>query len=707
MSVSQLKKVQGEQELTTEPPKVKGKKSNLPLRLNILFLTVFLAFAGLILRLGYVQIVNGQHYKNMANANHSQTALINSARGKIVDTNGITMADNKAELAVVYIRNNGIDEQQSLKIAQKLSGLITMDRKAVQAVSQRDKQEYYILTHFKTLQQAYSTYLSASEQKSLVQNATKEYQVALSRVPKSVMNGYTAKDYQIMAIQHLFNQASDLNPYIIKQGLSVSDKEYVNVVDHLNEFNGTIQTADVSTRTYAKNTPFYIGSMGPIPADKLNSYLASGYSRDDKVGISNLENQYESYLRGLPMKLVYKTKNGIPVGSPTTTNGQRGDDVQLTIDSRLQQAVNSILIANIKAARAIAGNNLNNSAYAVVMNPRTGAILAIGGKKYVNGKFIDDANEAVNGQFAMGSAVKGATELTGFQHNAVPSSFQDMGIKYQGAGNRTFTSWEKAGLGMLTPEQALEFSSNVFMAKIVSNMAGIILSPSGGMYQAILPSATSPRFIKAVNDLRNGYSQFGLGVKTGIDLPVEGTGYDGGMPANPGLIHQFAIGQYDTYTPLEMVQYISSIANGGYRMQPHLLQAVHAPGADPNQLGPTVYSFKPQVLNTINNSQQDIARVQHGLYLVTHGNGATGEWLGTGANAYLKIAAKTGTAQIDANDLSLYNETLVSYAPYNNPQIAVSVVVPKVRHSTQNQEIARDIYKAYDQLYNYTGTQKN
>ncbi|WP_010632191.1 peptidoglycan D,D-transpeptidase FtsI family protein [Sporolactobacillus vineae] len=693
--------------MTTDASKNKGKKNNLPLRLNILFLTVFLAFAGLILRLGYVQIINGQHYKSLASANHTKTALIDSARGKIVDTNGITMADNKAELAVVYIRNSGIGAQKSLKIAQKLSRLITMDKKAVRAVSNRDKQEYYILTHFKTLKQAYDVYLSKAEQKSLSQNSTKEYQVALSRVPKQAMAGFTGKDYQVMAVQHLFNQASNLNPYIIKQGLSVNDKEYVSVVDHLNEFNGTIQTADVSTRTYMKNSPFYIGKMGAIPADKLSTYLAGGYSRSDQVGISNLEEQYESYLRGIPMKLVYKTKNGVPVGSPTTTNGQRGDDIQLTIDSRLQKDVNNILMANIKAARAIPGNNLNNSAYAVVMNPKTGAILAIGGKQYVNGKFIDASNEAINSQFAMGSAVKGATELTGFQHNAVPNSFRDMGIKYKGAGNRTFTSWEKSGLGTLTPEQALEFSSNVFMAKIVSNMAGIILTPAGGMYQALMPSTKSPRFIKAINDLRNGYSQFGLGVKTGIDLPTEGTGYNGGMPDRPGLIHQFAIGQFDTYTPLEMVQYISSIANGGYRMQPHLLQSVHAPGTDPSKLGPTVYTFKPQVLNTISNSKQQISRVQHGLYLVTHGNGATGQWLGTGANAVYKIAAKTGTAQIDANDLSLYNETLVSYAPYDNPQIAVSVVVPKVRHSTQNQEIARDIYKAYDKLYNYTGRQKN
>ncbi|WP_239984883.1 peptidoglycan D,D-transpeptidase FtsI family protein [Sporolactobacillus pectinivorans] len=694
--------------------KNRGTKNNLLLRMNILFLTVFLAFAGLIIRLGYVQIVNGQHYKNALNANQYQTASIDSTRGKIVDANGVTLADNKAELAIMYVRNAGLDDSKNLAIAEKLSKLITMDSKAVGLVSQRDKEEYYVLTRYKNLQLAYNAFLTTKEQKYYINNnnPAQEYSLLLSRIPNKDLTGFTAHDYQVMAIEHDFNQASNLNPYIVKRGLSVNDKEYVDVVDHLSEFNGTIQTADVSSRTYIKNVPFYVGQMGPIPADKLNTYLTEGYSQNAQVGISNLEEQYESYLRGIPMQLTYRTKNGIPVGNPTVKEGQRGDDIQLTVDSRLQNQLTQILQTNIKAARAMSGNGQNNSAYAVVMNPKTGAILAIGGQQLVNGKFIDASNEAINAQFEMGSAVKGGTELTGYRYGAMPSSFYDMPIWYPdmstGGQHRMFTSWEGAsGLGLQTPEQALAHSSNVFMAKIASNLAGITLTPAGGHYNATLPAATSPQFIKAVDEMRNGYAELGLGVKTGIDLPVEGTGYNGGMPTQSGLIHQFAIGQFDTYTPLEMVQYISTIANGGYRVQPHLLGSVHAPGADPNTLGPTVYTFKTNVLNTIDNTQHDIQRVKNGLYLVTHEIGATASMLGTGANVKYKIAGKTGTAQIDPNNLSLYNETLVSYAPYDNPQIAVAVVVPKVEVGHQNEQIALDIYQYYDQLYHYTSQKGN
>ncbi|MFT8391873.1 MAG: penicillin-binding protein 2 [Sporolactobacillus sp.] len=694
----------------------KATKANFPQRMNIIFLIVFLAFAGLIIRLGYVQIVNGAHYKKAMQASHYQTASIDSARGRIVDINGTTLADNNPELAIVYIRNASLDGIKNLKIARQLSDLITMDKQSVAQIGDRDEREYYILSQFKNLKTAYNHFLSKKERTKLQNDKqSAEYKLLLSRVPSSALKHFSAKDKQIMAIMHQFNQASNLNPHIIKRGLHVNDKQYVDVVDHLSEFNGTIQTADVSSRQYIKNKPFYVGKVGEIPLDEINNYLAKGYSRNALVGTSNIEQVYESYLRGVPMKLYYKTKDGVPVGNPTTKDGQRGDDIQLTIDERLQQQVDKILEQNILSARAMAGNGQNNSAYAVVMNVHTGAILAIGGKIYQNGKFIDAASEAVNSQFEMGSAVKGATELTGYRYNAMPTAFQDMRIKLptiSGQKQKYFQSWEVAGLGTLTPEQALQFSSNVFMAKIASNLAGIKLTPSGGEYVSSFPSANSPRFIQAIDRMRNGYAQVGLGVKTGIDLPTEGTGYNGGMPTDPGLIQQFAIGQFDTYTPLEMAQYISTIANGGYRLQPHLLESIHAPSSDPNELGRTIYTFKTKILNTVQNTPEDIKRVQKGLYLVTHGpRPSTGYDLGHNVNNFdsvkYKIAAKTGTAQIDPNNLNLYNETLISYAPYDNPQIAVVDIVPRVEIGEQNHLIALSIYKAYDKLYHYTSNDEN
>ncbi len=161
---------------------------------------------------------------------------------------------------------------------------------------------------------------------------------------------------------------------------------------------------------------------------------------------------------------------------------------------------------------------------------------------------------------------------------------------------------------------------------------------------------------------------------------------------------QFAIGQYDTYTPLELAQYGSTIANGGYRLAPHFLDSVHAPTNDVSKLGPTIYKYEPKVLNHIKINQHDLDRIHKGFYLVTHAAEGTAAPLGHGDNVKYKIAAKTGTAQIDDKDLSLYNKTLVSYAPYDNPQVVVAVVVPSIKSGEPNLSIASDIYKAYYNL---------
>lgn len=675
--------------------KINKNKNNLPFRLNILFLTVFIAFALLILRLGVVQIVRGADYKKIVEGTQSKTAKLDSARGKIYDANGKVLADNQAQLAVVYIRHAGLDGDKSLTLAKKLAKLIHMD---TSSVTDRDKQEYYVLTHYKKLQTAYDKYLTKSEQDSLKNKPAKEYDLLLNRIPQNVLNGFTKQEMQVIAIQHEFNQASNLTPHYVKKGLT--EKELALIGEHLSEFHGTIETAVASTRKYPDSQYFFLGKVRDIPQEKINSYLAQGYNRNDKVGVSNLEQEYESYLRGVPTTLTFKTKNGEPVGDPTEKEGRRGDDIQLTIDGRLQKQVQSILEKNLRAARGLGGNGTTDSMYAVVINPNTGALLAMGGVAYnpLTGKYEDASEGTVGSAFQMGSAVKGATVLTGFQHHAVPSSVYDMPIHFKGGGSfKSFTS----GIGTVTPATALEHSSNVFMGTVAANMAGFILSPSGGFYNARI--FTGPKYQKAFEDLRQGYSEFGLGVQTGVDLPFEGTGYQGGIPDQAGKIMQFAIGQFDTYTPLEMAQYISTIANGGYRLAPHLLQSVHAPSGDPNKMGPTIYSVKPKVLNTIKNSKSQLKIVHQGLYLVTHAAAGTGAELGTGANVKYKIAAKTGTAQIDAlKDPNLYNKTAVAYAPYDNPQIAVSVVVPSIKSGEPNLDVALDIFKAYDKMYHYT-----
>ncbi|TGW14414.1 penicillin-binding protein, partial [bacterium NHP-B] len=163
----------------------------------------------------------------------------------------------------------------------------------------------------------------------------------------------------------------------------------------------------------------------------------------------------------------------------------------------------------------------------------------------------------------VGSAVKGATVLTGLQTGAINlnTTFLDEPL-WIGDSPNPKKSW-RVGLGTLGIQGALEQSSNVFMFKTA-------IALGKGQYKAHQPLNLQT---KAFDTFRYYFSQFGLGVKTGIDLPNEATGYKGSQRL-PGFLLDYSIGQYDTYTPLQLAQYVSTIANGGYRMKPQLVKEI-------------------------------------------------------------------------------------------------------------------------------------
>jgi cell division protein FtsI/penicillin-binding protein 2 len=240
----------------------------------------------------------------------------------------------------------------------------------------------------------------------------------------------------------------------------------------------------------------------------------------------------------------------------------------------------------------------------------------------------------------------------------------------------------------MTDLSALKLSSNVYMFYVAMRIADITYVKNGTF------NATSEDFQK----LRNYYAQFGLGVPTGIDLPQESAGLIS-TPDNPGKLLDIAIGQFDTYTPLQLAQYVSVIANGGSRVQPRIVTSIHAP-VEEAELGPIVVDKSPKVLNKVNNTSEEIERVQNGFKLVVTS--------GT-ASAYIDydVAGKTGTSQ------TLYygpkreywgkqtnNLNFVGYYPSENPEVAFSVVVPWASNDSDavNKHIANRIVEAYIDL---------
>ncbi|MFX4083441.1 penicillin-binding transpeptidase domain-containing protein, partial [Enterococcus faecalis] len=171
-----------------------------------------------------------------------------------------------------------------------------------------------------------------------------------------------------------------------------------------------------------------------------------------------------------------------------------------------------------------------------------------------------------------------------------------------------------------------------------------------------------------------------------------------------GNLLDLSFGQYDTYSALQLAQYVSTVANNGIRVQPHVVEGIY--GNDENgALGKILKEIEPKVLNKVNISEDQIGILQQGFYNVVNGTSPFTTARGLKSDKF-SIAAKTGTAETQATDANGVNHTtvnsnLVAYAPYENPEIAISVVLPHLNDesSKPNQTIAKEVLEAYMEMY--------
>lgn len=201
-----------------------------------------------------------------------------------------------------------------------------------------------------------------------------------------------------------------------------------------------------------------------------------------------------------------------------------------------------------------------------------------------------------------------------------------------------------------------------------------------------------------MDQLRSYYSQFGLGVSTGIELDNETTGMIGSDYSLPGKALDLAIGQYDTYTPLQLVQYTATIANNGYRLKPQLVKEIREPELDTELKGSVQKSVEPEVLNRITMSQEEINAVKAGFRRVMTNGTAKNEF----SSEPYKPAGKTGTAETYNQGVAVRNSNLIAYAPYDNPEVAMAVVVPssyvKGPGHALNRQLGQAALRAYFDL---------
>lgn len=700
-------------------------KQVLKSRINIIMLIIFILFLILIIRLGYLQIVLGDTYQEQVE--NAQYVEINQSvpRGEIYDRNGNLLVGNTAEKAIYFTRHRNMSNFEIMDVANTLSTYISME---TDRLSLRDKQDYIINNYPGELSAIMPEQVTLLENGGISQSDFNEdaYGIIDEEFADSVLN---EEDLNIIAVYVEMVSASELNPVIVKSE-GVTEEEFAKVNEDLDELAG-ISTGLDWQRTYPYDAALrtILGEASTneegLPRELVEYYQALGYSRNDRVGKSYLEFQYENVLRGEKPQVKYTTdKSGRVTGEETIKEGKAGDDLYLTIDIELQLELEKIAEHHLTGIRDMAEEIVEmdeangdidytiipeyiDTVQLVVQDPNNGDILAMIGK-HINedGDIVDYDYGTLTATYVPGSSVKGATVATGYQEDILDVGETLIDEPMTFSGTDTVSSFFNRNDQVPVDDQrALMVSSNTYMFKIALAIMGEEYSPN-------MPLPTD--VTAAGYALRNGLNQFGLGVSTGIDLPNEARGLSPQL-TNPMNYLYLSIGQYDTYSALQLSQYMSTFAADGKRVQQHLAKEVR--GSNANEKGPVLNSYGTNVLNTISITESEMTQIQQGFYDVFNTHDEARDMYGTGWDAYHnlepKAAGKTGTAESFRDGDPVLNQTYLGYAPYDNPDMAFSIIFPTMPSTVpffpaqfMGQDVIEKYYEIYygqeaEPLYNY------
>ena len=683
-----------------------NKQASTPIRMKIILGIIFVLFALLIGQLAYLQLAYGSRFKAEVAQNDSTVVSNQVPRGVMYDAKGRVLVGNKANNAITYTKGASTSTKQIYSISNALSNYITLkDEKP----TEEQLAEYYLAD------QDNSTRIEAKlpkSQKDSEKLTTAQINQNLTNEVKKENIRFTDKQKTAALIFNKISGAYILSTiYIKNKGLT--DREIAQVGEHLSSLPGVGIGTDWD-RSYPNGSSIQsiIGSVSTeksgLPSDNLQYYLSQGYSRNDRVGTSYLEKEYEALLKGTKSQSQVNTKgDGKIQQTKTVYKGQPGASLMLTIDANYQKQVQAALKRVYSSALAAGAARYSNGAYAIAMNPKTGALLAVAGLNHnpKTNKTTDNALGVINQSFVMGSAIKGATVAGGLINNVITptnNTLPDTAIYLPGSPVKK-SVYPIGTFGALDAQTALEVSSNIYMMHLAMKWVGAKYVPK----QFISMPDNS------FNILRRNFNMFGLGQKTGVDLPGEVSGIEGRSFKNgrilSGSLLDLAYGNFDAYTPIQMVQYVSTIANGGYRLQPYIVQGIGKTSNDGKKIYIN-YNKKPNIQQQIPWTSADLNVIRSGFWRVVHG---TNGW-GTAhplKNVKPSISGKTGTAQTfyydpdhpnQKNPPELINATFVGYAPSKNPKLAIAVVFPGLDpdgEGTYTLQVAKAMVQDYFKLH--------
>lgn len=670
-----------------------NRSSNL--RYNIITILVYIVGIVLIVQLFNLQIVNGKEYRETSNTRLSRETVVKAARGSIKDRTGNLLVTTKMGFNVDLYKTK-IDTATLNKTILNTIRILE---------SNKDK---YInnlpikVNPFEFENQDEETQKKWKKGNDINENATAEECFYSLKKEYKIEQEDISEAYKIMVVRYEIarNGYSSIRPVTIAK--DVSRASAVKLGEQSIYFPGISATTEPLVSYPSGSLASHIlGYVGNITQAELDG-REDTYGINDVIGKVGIQYVFEEYLRGQNgIKQLDMSVDGNITDEYITKEAVAGSDVILTIDANLQATTEKALANNIKkiASGGFSKTSEAKAGAAVVMNVKTGEILAMASypdyepELFVNGisqKKLDEYNKgdnifnrAISGVYAPGSTFKMITAIAGLETGAITPTekINDVGV-YKKAHEPACWIWNSYGMthGWLNVTDAIIHSCNYFFYEVGYRVT--------------------------IDNIAKYAKYYGLGQKTNVELPMEEEGVvatrdkakERGDEWQIGETLSAAIGQsYNSYTPIQMAKYISMLANGGKPIDVSIVKSVI--DVNGNQISKEeITKFVNAKLGLEKQEKEDLNIKNENLEAILKGmKGVTSEEGGTAYSTFadfnIELGGKTGSAQTDVN--GKVNGWFVGFAPYDEPEVAVVVLVENAGSGSYTAEVARDILQEY------------
>lgn len=668
---------------------------NTNLRYNLITILVYIVGIVLIFQLFNLQIVNGKEYRETSNTRLSRETVIKAARGSIKDRTGNLLVTTKMGFNIELYKTKINTTTLNKTILNTIKILENNNDKYINNLP-------ILIEPFKFTIDDEESQVNWKKENDIKEEATPEQCFYELKEKYKIEQDNILEAYKIMVVRYEIsrNGYSSIRPVTIAK--DVSRESAVKLGEQSIYFPGISATNEPMVSYPSGSLASHIlGYVGNITETELDG-REDTYGINDVIGKVGIQYVFEEYLRGKDgIKQLDMSVDGTITDEYITQEAVAGSDVILTIDANLQAATEKALANNIKkiASGGFSKRSDAKAGAAVVMNVKTGEILAMASypdyepELFVNGisqKKLDEYNKgdnifnrAISGVYAPGSTFKMITAIAGLETGVITPTekINDIGV-YKKAHEPACWIWNSYGMshGWLNVTEAITHSCNYFFYEVG--------------YRA------------TIDNIAKYAKYYGLGEKTNVELPMEEKGIvatrdkakERGDEWQIGETLSAAIGQsYNSYTPIQMAKYISMLANGGEPIDVTIVKSIN--DVNGNQVSKeditkfvnAKLGLTKEKKENLNIKKENIDAILKGMKGVTSEEGGTA--YSTFANFNIELGGKTGSAQTDVQ--GKINGWFVGFAPYEEPEIAVVVLVENAGSGSYTAEVARDILQEY------------